>query len=281
MDSSIASSEGARNTLESLSSRSVASHRHGFYTATAGLLHQRSAALPATALGSLAKFRATAGSIGVGNAMLLAVSRALEALFGARVRIVKYYFTAQAVVPPKAPPGYRIGAFRFAWVDADHPLLARCGRPRDVIVARFAQGARCLMAADEAADFAGFLWFVVGPYEEDEVRARFAPTPEGLAAWDFDVSIQPRYRMGRLFGHLWSLASAELADRGVKQTVSRISAFNALSLASHRRLGARIVGEAVFFCVGPLQLMNSSLSPRWHLSWSEAQRPLLEVDAGG
>ena len=104
-----------------------------------------------------------------------------------------------------------------------------------MISARFAQGARCLAAVTNESELAGFLWFTVGPYEEDEVRARFCPEPSGASAWDFDVWVLPRYRMGRLLSYLWGVAGAQLTAEGVGQTVSRISAFNAESLASHRR----------------------------------------------
>ncbi|HKP66213.1 MAG TPA: hypothetical protein VJX31_06275 [Casimicrobiaceae bacterium] len=148
-----------------------------------------------------------------------------------------------------------------------------------MIAARFAQGACCLAATVHGNELAGFLWFVVGAYDEDEVRARFVPAPRGKAAWDFDVTIMPRYRMGRLFGYLWQRATVELTQRGVTSSVSRISAFNPASIASHRRLGARIVGNALFLCFGPVQLMRASHAPRWHLSWRDDQRPTLEIDS--
>ena len=100
------------------------------------------------------------------------------------------------------------------------------------------------------------------------------PEPQGRAAWDFDVMVMPEYRMGRLFSYLWGRANAELRAGGVEHTMSRISAFNAASLAAHQRLGARVVGSASFLCVGRWQLMRTSLSPRWHFSWRPESRPL-------
>jgi hypothetical protein len=166
------------------------------------------------------------------------------------------------------------------WADIHCRLLQQADRPASTLASRFAQGARCLVAAKQD-ELAGFLWFVTGPYEEDEVRARFVPGPAGAAAWDFDVLVMPQYRMGRLFSYLWARANAELAARGVRHTMSRISAFNAASLASHKRLGASIVGSALFVCVGRLQLMRSSLRPGWHFSWRPDQRPTLVVAADG
>ena len=229
-------------------------------------------------MGVFSKFRETAASIGVWNAILFATSKLASALAGNRVRIVKYYFTVQPIVAPDRARTARSATFDFAWVGADCALFSQIERPPSVIAARFAQGARCLVAAHKG-QLAGFLWFVIGPYEEDEVRARFVPGPAGRAAWDFDVMIMPQYRLGRLFSYLWNGATAELAASGVQHTISRISAFNAASIASHRRLGARIVGQAVFVCVGELQLMRASVAPHWHVSRRLDQRPVLLIQA--
>lgn len=226
--------------------------------------------------GIVARFRGAAREIGAGNACLLAVSRVMHALFGARVRLHKYYFMAQPVTPQRLRAASS-GTFALAWVDATCPLLSQSDRPASVIADRFAQGARCLLASTADARMAGFLWYVLGPYDEDEVRARYRPLPEGSTAWDFDVAIMPEYRMGRLFSYLWQRAGETLATQGVTHTISRISAFNPGSLASHRRLGATLVGHATFLRVGRWQCMHSSLSPRLHVSWRDSQRPELAI----
>jgi hypothetical protein len=226
---------------------------------------------------ALAAWRESLAAMGALDASLYAASRVAQRLTRGRVRIVRYYFTSQPIAPPQQAD--RSGSFVIEWADAACPHFSAIDRPPAVLAARFAQGASCLVATTRCAEFAGFLWFVVGPYDEDEVRARFVPQPEGAAAWDFDVAIQPRFRMGRLFSYLWARASAELAARGVKHTISRISAFNPASLAAHRRLGAKVVGKALFVCFGDLQLMRASIAPRWHLSWREAQRPVLAIAA--
>lgn len=230
-------------------------------------------------MGVFGKFYETAGAIGFWNACLFSVSR----LFGAAgipIRIVKYHFTVQPVSGAGRGGWTRSGTFDIDWADPHCKLLGDADRPTEILAGRFAQGARCLAAAKDGR-LAGFLWFVVGPYEEDEVRARFVPEPAGAAAWDFDVMVLPQFRMGRLFSYLWARANAELAAVGVRYTMSRISAFNAGSLASHKRLGATIAGSASFVCVGRLQLMRSSLPPRWHVSWRPDQRPTLVVAAAG
>lgn len=223
--------------------------------------------------------RATAAAIGWGNALLYALSRVLSSATGGRARIVKYDFVVQPVEPPPARAATRTGKFTLDWAGNGSPLFGQIARPPAVIASRFAQHARCIAASVEGGRLAGFLWFVVGPYDEDEVRVRFVPAPEGAAAWDFDVTILPEYRMGRLFAALWARATAELAALGVRYTCSRISAFNAGSLASHRRLGAHKVGSATFVCLGRVEFMASSLGPQYRLTWRDDQRPVLTVAA--
>jgi hypothetical protein len=223
-------------------------------------------------------FREAAAAMGRGNALLYAAARLLGRLAGSRVRLIKYYFVAQPV--PAHPPGSALLAprqFALEWLAPESSLLARMDRPSAVIAARFAQGARCLAATTLAGELAGFLWFVPGPYEEDEVRVRFVPTPAGRVAWDFDVSVMPAYRMSRLFGYLWARAGTELRASGITHTVSRISAFNPASLAAHRRLGAVVVGQAVFLCAGSWQLMKAARPARIHLARSPGERPVLPV----
>lgn len=225
------------------------------------------------------KFANAATAMGTGNALLFAVSRLLDRVFGGRVRIVKYIFVSQPLdrLAEQLPPGP--GTFTLAFIGPKSPLFAEVERPSTVITARYAQGARCLAAMSAEHTLAGFLWYVIGAYDEDEVRARFLPEPAGAAAWDFDVTILPRYRMGRLFAYLWRRAAAELGSAGVTHTLSRISAFNPMSMASHRRLQARTVGKALFLCLGRIQLMTSTVGPRWHLSWRDDQRPVMAIVA--
>ena len=229
--------------------------------------------------GIVEKLRNIVAMMGVVDASLYVLSRAATAVSGGRVRIVKYYFVSQ---PVAALPGAGVGSaglFTLAWADPDSTLFGQVERPPQVIAKRFEQGARCLAATIGDDRLAGFLWFVVGPYEEDEVRARFVAGPEGSAAWDFDVTIMPPYRMGRLFGYLWRRAANELATLGVRSTISRISAFNPMSISSHRRLGAAIIGQATFLCIGPWQLMHASMQPRWHFSSRHDKVPTLRLEA--
>ena len=106
-------------------------------------------------MGVLSKFRDAAVSIRLWNATLLATSRLAAALFGNRVRIVKYYFTVQPIETPDFAMRRRSGMFELGWEDADCPLFARVKRHPAVIANRFAHGARGLLASDKG-QLAGF-----------------------------------------------------------------------------------------------------------------------------
>ena len=199
--------------------------------------------------------------------------RLLQRTTAGRARIVPYLFFAQPV--PGAPSAPVRGKARtVCQARARACLPADLPRPEAVIEQRFLAGSRCLFVAKDEA-LAGFLWIHDGPYLEDEVRAVFAPEPPSATAWDFDVYVAPSYRLSRTFARLWDAANEDLRTRGVRWCHSRISAFNANSISVHRKLGAQQVGWAGFLCLGPVQLMISSLRPWLHLSLRRA--PVLAI----
>ena len=191
--------------------------------------------------------------------------------------LFKYYFVAQPVSehPMLARPSNDITIFDVPKLD---PLVARFPRPAAVIEARYEQGARCF-AAVKGEEFIGFAWIVFKRYDEDEVRCQFEPLPGDRAAWDFDIHVEPKYRVGRAFLRLWDAVHAFLRENHYQWTLSRISAFNPHSLASHARLGTVALGSAVFVRVGAAQLMFSAQAPYLHLSLSAASAPKLELRA--
>lgn len=206
---------------------------------------------------------------------LYLVDRLLTRATRGRARLFKYYIVAQPVAPGLLP-GRRGDSIAVREVCEGDPVLAELGRPREVIAARFAQGARCLVAA-KAGRTAGFLWFVVGGYEEDEIRCRFEPLPRDRRAWDFDVFIHPDFRGTLVFSKLWSEASRHMREAQVEQTVSRISAFKPESLLAHGRLGARLLGRCTVLRIGRWELFAASLPPRLALSGGPRARPVLEI----
>lgn len=208
------------------------------------------------------------------DAPLYLLHLALSVPTGGRAKVERFIFVAQPIHDtPLLPPGKAATSMARQINPAD-PLLTQSPRPAEVIADRFAQGAICLAIVKNDI-LQAFLWLVQKHYDEDVARVRFVLPPSGKAVWDFDVYVAPAYRLGYTFLKLWDTANAHLRDLGVRWTLSRISAFNAGSLSSHSKLGARPIGSATFFIVGPLQIMTSSLCPKFHISFGKSRPELL------
>lgn len=202
----------------------------------------------------------------------------LESVSGGRARLVVYHLVAQPVRAEPALPARRGRNIVVRELLGAEIYSLPVERPRTVLESRVAQNARCLVATSEGR-FLGFLWFVQGKYEEDEVRCRFVPEPLGETSWDFDVFVDPAARMGFTFMRLWDEANRLLSSEGIHWSISRISAYNVGSLASHRRLGLRRIASAVFLCVGPIQLMFATCRPFVHLALRPESRPVVRLRA--
>lgn len=208
------------------------------------------------------------------NAPLYLLHLALSVPTGGRAKIERFIFVAQPIHDaPLLPPG-KAATSTARQLKPGDPLLTQCPRPAEVIADRFAQGAICLAIVKNDV-LQAFLWLIQKHYDEDVARVRFVLPPSGKAAWDFDVYVAPAYRLGYTFLKLWDIANLHLRELGVRWTLSRISAFNAGSLSSHSKLGARKIGSATFLIAGPLQIMTSSLSPKLHISFGKSRPQLL------
>jgi hypothetical protein len=223
----------------------------------------------------IGRSKAAMSELGWLNGVLYVISRAL-AKFPGRVRLYKYYLVAQPVSQGTLLPPHRGRHISVRLVVEGDPVVHAFPPPPEIIRRRYAEGAICL-AAFEGASLVGYLWLLLGPYEEDEVGCWFIPMPEGKAAWDFDIYVVPRYRFGVGFLRLWDEANRYLKERGVQWTMSRISAFNAASLASHRRLGAIVVSQAVFIVLGSCQLAVTTVFPFVQLSIGARNTPKIRV----
>jgi hypothetical protein len=201
------------------------------------------------------------------NASLYLLNVGLTRATRGSVRLHKYYFIAQPVAAQPLLSGGRGAAIEVREVAQFDPLVRAFPRPAWVMPYRYGQGAVCL-AAFKDASCVGFLWMLLGPYREDEVRCRYIPLPQGAAAWDFDVYVYPEHRNSLVFLRLWDEANRYLAARGVRWSLSRISAFNPGSLSSHARMGARRIGSAVFLSIGSWQISAASVPTRFSISKS-------------
>lgn len=228
----------------------------------------------------LARLRHSIAELGLANGLWYAAAHALSRLTRGRARIIRYYLVAQPVgeaPPEKERPG---AALVIRPVPEHDPAVAAFPRPPEVIARRYADGALCF-GAYMREEFAGFLWLMENAYEEDEVRCRYELASPDTCVWDFDVYVEPRYRIGRTFSRLWDAANRHMLDTGKRWSVSRISAFNPASLASHKRLGLRDITTATFVVIGKWQLSLLGQPPYLHLSASAPSRPTLRLAPPG
>ena len=223
-----------------------------------------------------ARLHDTVKDLGWGNGLAYLLMRALHRLSAGRARLVKYDLVVQPLLHDQPVCRGRGRNLHVRELSPGEAQLVGGVRDPAIITAREQQGARCLgVLRDE--HLLGVLWYATAPYQEDEVRCLFVPTPADRAVWDFDVYVIPEERLGLAFGKIWEEACQRLAAQGYRYTCSRISAFNPASRTAHERLGARIVGKATFLCVGPWQAMVSTLRPFVHISLRPVSRPRIEV----
>lgn len=229
------------------------------------------------------RLSASLRELGLWNGVLYACDRALNTISLGRARLIRYLIVVQPLAGESAIPGGRPTAIQVREVSPEDPVTVDFPRPPRIVNARFGSGARCFVA-EHRGRFAGHIWLASPAYDEDEVRCRFELDEPQLSAWDFDVYVEPEYRMGRTFQQLWCQVNRELASNGLRWSFSRISAFNPASLSAHRRLGARIIGTTTFVRFGQLEIMLSGLPPYGHVGWSPGSRPVIRLrvpDASG
>ncbi len=223
--------------------------------------------------------RAVAKKLGLISALLYGLDRVLVRL-GTGIRIFRYYLVAQPVPAQRRVAVPRGRSFVVREIGRSDPALRAMPLTPAVIDYRIRQPTVCL-GAFKGEQLIAYLWLCLGPYEEDEVRCRFVPIPEGEAVWDFDVYVFPAYRSGRAFARLWDEANCYLRSRGVAWSMSRISAFSPNSLAAHLRLGARRVGRANFLRWRGGQIMVASVPPYLHIALDGGRHPEVRLCGPG
>lgn len=224
---------------------------------------------------SLAAVRDALRRLGVREGTLFVVATVLTRVSGGRARLHRYRFVAQ---PAGEPGGHarHTASETIRHVQSDDPVVAQFPRPPAVIAERFRMGAHCFVA-QRGERFTGFLWIKESQYPEDEVRCLYLLDDPQRSVWDFDVHVEPEFRLGRTFVRLWDHASDWMRAQGYAWTISRISAFNRESLAAHARLGIRPVGRATFVRAGRLQVALLDRAPFVHAGWRDNQAPTLRL----
>ena len=110
-------------------------------------------------------------------------------------------------------------------------------------------------------------------------RARFDVGPDGKAVWDFDIFILPSRRGGLAFAFLWDGVFDYLRERNIRWLTSYIASTNTASLKSHLRMGSLKLGSAIFFRLGPVQLVISTRAPHLHVSLADTAKPAFRLNA--
>ncbi len=209
--------------------------------------------------------------------MIYALHRGLQSV-SSRLSLMSYRLVAQPVIDEPRVPASRSGAIVVRRALADDPLLAQIERPRAELERRFESRGACFVAHKDQR-LVGFLWVVMDRYQEPEDRSVMIPTPQGRAAWDLDVYVDPSERLGSTFARLWDAAHAFLREQGVAWTLSRISAFNSRSMASHARLGGVELGRLCYLRLFALQVFMGNVSPYLAFSLSDSPGPAIVVQA--
>jgi hypothetical protein len=214
--------------------------------------------------------------LGPGPSLLYALDKLLKATSGGRAAAFAYGIYAQPLHAPGLAAVREGPETLVLQVGPQSPLTDAFPRPRPVNERRFAAGATCY-AASVRGRFAGHVWIRREHYDEDEVRCLYVMADPQREVWDFDVYVEPEFRLGRTLARLWKAVAQDLARGGVHWSMSRISLFNRHSIATHLRLGARRLGSVVFVRLGRVQFGLFSLRPYVHLSWSASNRPTLRL----
>jgi len=217
----------------------------------------------------------TALAAGASALWLYRAHRLLQRLSGNRASLNVYLFCAQPVGSAALKRVRDDASTRVVSVGPGDPLLSVFPRPQTVLAQRFATGASC-HAVIVKEQFAGHIWLASDRYDEDEVRCRYV-LPDATTVWDFDVYVSPPFRATRAMARLWKGVDAVLQSRGVAWSCSRISLYNAASIQTHERLGARHLCTGAFLTMGALQAALFTRPMRVHLTMSASQVPMLAI----
>lgn len=226
------------------------------------------------------KFGGLVREFGAANAVLYLMGRVLRGVCP-RVFVYRYYIVAQPVPAGDLLPPRRGRAIEVRELTAGDPAFAGLPIDEAVLDFRFRQNVVCLGAFQGDGQVIGCLWMCFDAYEEDEVRCVFALEPAAATSWDFDVYLKPDARIGFAFLRLWDEANARLRARGVAWSLSRISAFNPGSLASHTRMGATRVGSLTAIRGPRHELVFSSYAPRLRFVALDGDLPRYTVSPPG
>ena len=225
----------------------------------------------ARALGPFQEFGLLAGALYILDRFLRSTSPS--------VGLYAYELMVQPIKRQPILAPNRLKTLRFVRLVRGDADIALMPAREEIKEQRFSQGAQCL-AVYRHEHLLGYLWFCLGKYDEDEVRCTYELFPADRSAFDFDVYVMPKHRMGIAFVAVWHAANEFLREQGVQYSFSRVSRFNALSRRSHAQLGAYCIGRVVFVQAWAVELMMATVFPYVALTWSPSSRAHLRLSAG-
>lgn len=207
-----------------------------------------------------------------------AADNALRLTTDGRVRfnVLHFYFQpGDSTGLPRAKPDDAMHVGPIALSQADPKAF---GRRPDVIAERFRNGSICI-AATKGGELLGFMWLQFGSMYAPDLQMRLDLGNRSDLAWDYDIFIRPKYRLGKVFGRLWAEANEELRRRGCIGTLSSVLIENGGSVRAHVRLGAKKIGWVVMIRIGRARINISSLRPWVSLSGRNRQPTLIFTKA--
>ena len=199
-----------------------------------------------------------------------AIDRVMDRITGGRVRFKVVCFYFQPINPKEILAHTPSDTIRVGPITRDQASTEAFERRSEVLDERFGNGSVCI-AALKGEELLGFMWLQFGPLHATELRLILDVAGRKDLAWDYDLFIRPKYRLGRAFLRLWAATNEELRKRGSAGTLSGILLENGASVRAHSRLGAKRIGWAALLSVCSAQLNISSLRP-W-ISVSRRVRP--------
>jgi len=227
---------------------------------------------------TLTRIRRLVDDVGFFTALLHVAGRTLSCL-GHQAALHDLVLFAQPVrATPQLPAG-RGASIEVRSYSGQQALDAGLPCPAEHAVARRGNGMHCLAAYREGRLIA-FQWVNLGSHQDELVRARYVPMPEGRSAWSFDMHVDSAHRGGLAFARLTDATWALLRAHGRTEVASYILASNRGAIGAEQRLGGRRLGRAVHLRLGPLQLLIASLPPYLHLSASDRGAPVMRVGDG-
>lgn len=221
------------------------------------------------------RFMSPIWEFGVIAGSLYLMDRALSRV-SSNLRLFVYEIMVQPVATRPLLPARLAKGFSYREIHKHDKELQSIPVHSDIIKYRYKQGATCL-GLFKKEDMIGYIWFCAKYYQEDEVRCSFYMTPANSTVFDFDLYIYPKHRGGVAFAALWDGANKFLTNQGIEFTFSRVTLFNLPSLRSHRHLGSRSIGKAIFFRIYVWEILISSIFPFFSLSTSKAKRIKIEL----